>query len=175
MSRPEKGNRVGHALPPAVVHVVPPYVRLPAPGYGGIERIVVELQQAQRAIYGRTPTLLAAADSRSPNTLGVVPSLSARRQVPSRTKMLRLLRAHYEWAVAQLGNYDVAHVHGMWCLPAYDESTAPIVLSVYTDTSDPEVRRSLLSLPAHVHPVANSDSTMRKAPEVHWRRSSTRG
>ncbi len=148
MSLPEKGNRVGHALPPAVVHVVPPYVRLPAPGYGGIERIVVELQQAQRVIYGRTPTLLAAADSRSPNTLG---------------------------AVAQLGNYDVAHVHGMWCLPAYDESTAPIVLSVYTDTSDPEVRRSLLSLPPHVHPVANSGSTMRKAPEVHWRRSSTRG
>lgn len=153
---------------PTVAHVAPPFVSLPPPGYGGIERIICELQ-AEQCRRGRwEPIVIAPRDSQLPGVFGTIHSLSTQRLPPRHSQIYDQLAEHYALSVSLAAGATVVHLHGTWGLDTAHRYHVPVMLSVYTDTSDSDVQRQLERRAQNVFLVANSDSTRRKAPGLGW-------
>lgn len=153
-----------------VAHVAPIYSPIPPRGYGGIERVIDELLEAQQRIGMVNLRLYAPSDSRaSVETRSVIPSCrSLARRIPL-AEVANIQRRHYSFALRDAQDCDIIHAHGTWVLPYARLTNKPIVLTVYTDTSDPLVQEELRNVPAHVILVANSRRTQEKLPGAPWR------
>lgn len=157
--------------PLRVLHVAPPLFPVPPIGYGGIERAVDELVHAQLRGGDVAPELVAPSDSKVE-----VPLHSAGPSIRSRG--LDLTDDNYDelllpWAqlIRRLsGSVDLIHVHGTLPIPALAAylPECPVVVSIYSDTSDPVVVDEIRRIPSEWAVVANSDRTRAKAPELPW-------
>jgi len=152
-----------------VAHVAPVITTIPPAGHGSIERVVEELH-AYQVREGRLESFVyASSDSRLPTGLRArVPSLRSLGEPPPVEVGRRLEAEHYRWACADASDVDVLHAHGVWILDHGPAAEVPIVLTVYTDTSQEEVQAALADAPAGVRLVANSRSTRAKFPAAPW-------
>jgi glycosyltransferase involved in cell wall biosynthesis len=152
-----------------VAHVAPVITTIPPGGHGSIERVIEELHAFQLRDGRVESVVYASSDSTLTRGLrGRVPSLRSMDERPPEELVRRLEREHYRWACADAQDVDVLHAHGVWVLDHCAGATAPIVLSVYTDTSRPEVQAELAGAGGRVHLVANSASTRSKFPAAPW-------
>jgi glycosyltransferase involved in cell wall biosynthesis len=88
--------------------------------------------------------------------------------VVERSVLAKAFEAHYKGALRAGIGFDIVHAHGTWILEFTDSIERPIILSVYTDTSDDTVRSLLQAVPGPVRLVGNSLSTVRKIPQARW-------
>jgi len=159
-----------------VAHIAPIYSPIPPRGYGGVERVVDELIEAQQQIGISDLRLYAPSDSTARvETHSIMPSCrSLIRRIPV-DEVAEIERRHYSFAITDAHDCDIIHAHGTWILPYARLTKKPIVLSVYTDTSEPSVQKELSDIPAHVVLIANSRRTQEKYPEAPWRRAILEG
>lgn len=156
-----------------VLHVAPPYFRVPPVGYGGIERAVFELVRAQHnrcAAVG--PTVVAAAGSSIPGVTvhSPTPSLAEAGAIGDAAAEKAVIE---EWAAAihrLADTADVVHLHGTTFIDACADLKVPVVLSVYCDTSNGGETELIRRAPKDWAVVANSNSTKAKDRSLPWRR-----
>jgi glycosyltransferase involved in cell wall biosynthesis len=152
-----------------VAHIAPVVTAIPPSGHGSIERVIEELHAFQVRDGSVHSVVYASSDSSlAPGLRGRVPSLRSRSERPPAELVRRLEREHYRWACADARDVDVLHAHGLWVLEHCAAAAAPIVVSVYADTSQPEVQEELAERRDGVHLVANSASTRAKFPDAPW-------
>lgn len=152
-----------------VAHIAPIYEAVPPPGYGGVERVIEELTATQRRQGQAEVVLYGTSDSVVEVPLrSVLPSCGPLGYLLSPSETVELERRHYAYACQSSTDCQILHVHGTWMLPYVGLTSAPIVLSVYTDTSDWAVQAQLKAAPPHVHLIANSASTRAKCVTVPW-------
>lgn len=152
-----------------VAHVAPVITAIPPAGHGSIERVIEELHAFQVRDGGVESVVYASSDSTlAPGLRGRFPSLRSRSERPPDELVRRLEREHYGWACADARDVDVLHAHGLWILDHCAAAVPPVVVSVYADTSQPEVQAELAERRDRVHLVANSASTLAKFPAAPW-------
>jgi glycosyltransferase involved in cell wall biosynthesis len=151
-----------------VAHIAPVVTAIPPAGHGSIERVVEELNAFQTGDGTVETVVYASSDSALPALRSRVPSLRSMDERPAEELVRRLEREHYAWACADATDVDVLHAHGVWILDHCAAAARPIVVSVYTDTSQPEVQAELAGSRRGVHLVANSASTRSKFPGGAW-------
>lgn len=155
--------------PLRVAHVAPVITTIPPRGHGSIERVIEELHAFQVRDGRVDPIVYASSDSTlAPGLRGRVPSLRSRSERPPAELVRQLECEHYRWACADARDVDLVHAHGLWILDHCAEAAVPVVVSVYSDTSQPEVQEELGGQRDRVHLVANSASTRAKFPEAPW-------
>ncbi len=154
-----------------VAHIAPIFSTVPPIGYGGVERVVDELSYTQLLSGAVSPIVFASSDSScaAPH-FGLLSSL---RSQPDKNldEEYKLIESHYRWAYGYLDAHsvDIIHLHGPWgvrWLPS--QPSRPVVLSIYADTSQPDVQEELSRVPIYVNIVANSERTRAKAPQIDW-------
>jgi glycosyltransferase involved in cell wall biosynthesis len=152
-----------------VAHIAPIYYPIPTPGYGGVERVIDELLEAQHRIGLDRTRLYATSDSSvDVETRSAISSCHSLKRHVLLEEIADMEHCHYSFALTNSEDCDIIHAHGTWVLPYARLTRRPIVLSVYTDTADPSVRAELQDIPAHVALVANSRRTREKFPEAPW-------
>ena len=152
-----------------VAHIAPIYYPIPTPGYGGVERVIDELIEAQQHIGMTRIRLYATSDSNTNvETRSTIPSCYSINRHISFAEIADMERKHYSFALADAQDCDIIHAHGTWILPVVHLTSKPVILSIYTDTADPLVQAELSHIPEHVKPIANSCRTKEKLPNIAW-------
>lgn len=150
-----------------VGHVAPVFTPLPASGYGGVERIIVELTAIQRQLNEVEPVTYASSDSSLPGVTRAIESSPASRALDVHEAHAAQER-HMRFVLESCGDLDLLHVHGNWFLPYVEAAPVPVVTSVYADTSQPAIREELRRPARNNHLIANSDRTRSNAPGCPW-------
>ncbi|WP_186327579.1 glycosyltransferase [Paenibacillus sp. Y412MC10] len=152
-----------------IAHVAPIYSPVPPTGYGGVERVVNELLLAQLAFNNLELLLYAPSDSTVPLALrSILPSVRSLKDTLSEEELVDWERTYFEFVCRTCSDIDVLHAHGTWIIPYAHLTGKAVVVSVYTDTSLPQVQETLSKAPGNVFLIANSQRTRDKFATAKW-------
>lgn len=152
-----------------IAHIAHINFPIPPSGYGGIERVIDEMIQCQVRVGGCDIALYAPSDSRIAVDLrAVVSSYQSLQQELTPQEIMELERQHYTFACTYSDDCALLHAHEHHILSYAHLTDKPLLLSLYADTSNPEMQAILQARPANVFLVANSESTRANFVEAGW-------
>lgn len=152
-----------------VSHISPIYAQVPPLGYGGIERVIYELIECQKRLGQYSLSLYGPSDSNVNVELrSTISSFRSIKRSTGLNVLKDLEQRHYKFACTDSTDINILHAHGTWILPYVHLTNKPVVVSIYTDTSNPIVQQSLKDVPNNVYLIANSQRTHDKFKEARW-------